>query len=87
MLRLGIGLGFVAVLGLAIIGYGKRQYRTGYEAAKSEIAAVLNEDAAAKEQAAIEAGNAVVEIAGDDKALHAVCQADHECRDRKEPQP
>lgn len=87
MLRLGIGLGFVAVLGLAILGYGKRQYRTGYDAAKAEIAAVLNEDAAAKERAATEAGNAVVAITGNEKALKIVCQADYDCRDRKEPQP
>jgi hypothetical protein len=85
MLRIGIGLGVIAVAVVAFFGWLKKHDAQIYQRAKVEIARALQEDAAAKERAAIEAENAVTPTPDDPKALAALCNGDPDCRDRSKP--
>lgn len=86
MLRLGIGLGAV----LALFAYVKwwwlpERDAAIYQKARIEIARALQEDAAEKERAAIEAEESVTPTPSDPTALAALCAGDRYCRDRKAP--
>lgn len=83
LLRIGIGLGVVAVAYFSFLGWLKKHDAVIYEKAKVQITRALQEDAAAKERAAIEAEDSVSPTPSDPAALAALCNADPDCRDRE----
>lgn len=85
MLRLGIGLAVVVAAYFAFHGWLKKHDAATYQRARTEIARALQEDAAAKERAAIEAEESVTPTPSDPAALAALCNGDLDCRDRKAP--
>lgn len=83
MLRIGLGIG--AVLAFAAYVYWvwlPARDASIYSRAQREIARQLQQDAAEKERAAIEAEEALSPTPDDPKALAALCKADPYCRDR-----
>jgi hypothetical protein len=86
MLRIGIGIGAVIALFAYIKWWWLPEHDAAiYAKARVEIARQLQEDAAEKERAAIEAEDSVSPTPDDPKALAALCEADPYCRDRKAP--
>jgi hypothetical protein len=85
LLRIGIGLGVVVVAYFSFFGWLKKHDAAIYAKARVEIARQLQEDAAEKARAAIEAEESVSPTPDDPKALAALCEADPYCRDRKAP--
>jgi hypothetical protein len=86
MLRIGIGLGITAGIAAYIWFWWLPEHDAAiYQRARVEIARALQEDAAAKERAAIEAENAVTPTPEEPSALAALCNSDHDCRDRSKP--
>jgi hypothetical protein len=84
MLRIGLGLGITAGIAAYIWLWWMPEHDAAiYQKARTEIARALQEDAAAKERAAIEAENAVTPTPDDPKALADLCNGDPDCRDRK----
>lgn len=83
MIRIGIGIAVVVAIGFAVLGYGHRKYREGYATARNEIARTLQDDAAKKERAAIDAENSVSPTPESPDALAALCTADPDCRDKE----
>ena len=84
MLRIGIGIGAV----LALFAYVKWWWLPAHDAAiyaraQREIARTLQEDAAEKERAAIEAEESVTPTPDDPVALAALCETDPDCRDKE----
>jgi hypothetical protein len=85
MLRLGIGAAIIVVAYFSFLGWLKKHDAAIYAKARTEIARQLQEDAAEKARAAIEAEESVSPTPDDPKALAALCEADPYCRDRKAP--
>lgn len=83
LLRIGIGLGVVVVAYFSFLGWLKKHDAAIYAKARVEIARQLQEDAAEKERAAIEAEDSVSPTPDDPKALAALCTADPDCRDKE----
>jgi hypothetical protein len=83
MLRIGIGAAIIVVAYFSFLGWLKKHDAAIYDKARVEIARQLQEDAAAKERAAIEAEDSVSPTPDDPKALAALCTADLDCRDRE----
>jgi hypothetical protein len=83
MLRIGIGLGVVALAIGAFFGWLRKHDAATYQRARVEITRALQEDAAAKERAAIEAEEALEPTPDDPAALAALCDKDRHCRDGK----
>lgn len=83
LLRIGIGAGIVAVAYFSFLGWLKKHDAAIYQKARVEIAKALQDDAAEKERAAIEAEDAVTPTPADPKALAALCTADPDCRDKE----
>jgi hypothetical protein len=81
MLRIGIGLGVVALAIGAFFGWLRKHDAATYQRARVEITRALQEDAAAKERAAIEAEDAVTPTPADPAALAALCKKDVNCRE------
>jgi hypothetical protein len=82
LLRIGIGLGVVAVAYVSFLGWLKKHDAAIYAKARVEIARQLQADAAEKERKAIEAEESVSPTPDDPKALAALCKADPYCRDK-----
>jgi hypothetical protein len=82
LLRIGIGLGVVVVTYFSFLGWLKKHDAVIYAKARVEIATQLQEDAAVKERAAIDAEKSVSPTPDDPKALAALCKADPYCRDK-----
>jgi hypothetical protein len=85
MLRIGIGIAVVVAAYFSFLGWLKKHDAAIYAKARVEISRQLQEDAAAKERAAIEAEESVSPTPDDPKALAALCAVDPYCRDRKAP--
>jgi len=83
MLRIGIGAAVIVVAYFSFLGWLKKHDAAIYAKARVEIARQLQEDAAAKERAAIEAEESVSPTPDDPKALAALCTADPDCRDKE----
>lgn len=83
MLRIGIGLGIIGVLGLCFFGWLKRHDAQTYARASFEITSALQADAAAKVRAGLAAEDAVTPTPDAPEALAKLCKADPDCRDRK----
>jgi hypothetical protein len=83
MLRIGIGLGVVALAFVAFFGWLRKHDAAIYAKARVEIARALQEDAAAKERAAIEAEDSLSPTPDDPVALAKLCNADPDCRDKE----
>jgi hypothetical protein len=83
LLRIGIGLGVVAVAYFSFLGWLKKHDAVIYEKAKVQITRALQEDAAEKERAAIKAEESVSPTPDDPTALAALCAADPDCRDKE----
>jgi hypothetical protein len=85
MLRIGIGLGVIAVAVVCFFGWLKKHDAQIYQRAKVEFAQALQEDEAKKVRMAIEAEDAVKPTPDDPKALAELCNSDQDCRDRSKP--
>lgn len=83
MLRIGIGAAVIVVAYFSFLGWLKKHDAAIYAKARVEIARQLQDDAAAKERAAIEAEDSVSPTPSDPAALAALCNADPDCRDRE----
>jgi hypothetical protein len=83
MLRIGIGLGVVALAIAAFFGWLKKHDAAIYAKARAEIARQLQIDAAEKERKAIEAEESVSPTPDDPNALAELCKADPYCRDKE----
>lgn len=82
MLRIGIGFAVVIAAYFSFLGWLKKHDAAIYAKARTEIARQLQEDAAAKESAAIKAEESVSPTPDDPAALAALCKADPYCRDK-----
>jgi hypothetical protein len=85
MLRIGIGVAVVIAAYFSFFGWLKKHDAQIDSRVRTEFARALQEDAAAKERAAIEAENAVTPTPDDPKAMAALCDSDPDCRDRSTP--
>ena len=83
MLRIGIGAAVIVVAYFSFLGWLKKHDAAIYAKARVEIARQLQQDAAEKERAAIEAEDAVSPTPDDPKALAALCTTDPDCRDKE----
>jgi len=83
MLRIGIGFAVVVAAYFSFLGWLKKHDAVIYEKAKVQITRALQEDAAEKERAVIEAEESVSPTPDDPTALAALCAADLDCRDKE----
>jgi hypothetical protein len=81
MLRIGIGFAVVIAAYLSFLGWLKKHDAAIYAKARTEIARQIQEDAAEKERAAIEAENEVTPTPESQEGLASLCAADCNCRD------
>jgi len=83
MLRIGIGAAVIVVAYFSFLGWLKKRDAQIYANARIEISRQLQEDAAKKERAAIDAENSVTPTPESPEALAALCKADLDCRDKE----